>query len=69
MTLTEQEKRKLNRMADTLQTFLEEHEFELEASVASSVEDTISFLYELATSRATGDEDEDSYDRFATDDE
>lgn len=69
MTLTEQEKRKLNRMADSLQKFLEEHEFELEAATASSVEDTISFLYELATSRSGGDEEDDSYDRFATDDE
>jgi hypothetical protein len=69
MTLTEQEKRKLNRMADALQKFLEEHEFELEAATASSIEDTISFLFDLATSRAGNDEEEDSYDRFATDDE
>jgi len=69
MTLTEQEKRKLSRMADSLQTFLENHEFELEAATASSVEDTINFLYELANARPGNDEEEDSYDRFATDDE
>lgn len=71
MTLTEQEKRKLNRMADALQKFLEDHEFELEGATASSLEDTVSFLHELATSRAGGDgeEEEDKYDRFATDDE
>lgn len=69
MTLTEQEKRKLNRMADSLQAFLDDHEFELEGAISSSLEDTISFLYELATSRSGNDEEEDSYDRFATDDE
>lgn len=69
MTLTEQEKRKLNRMADTLQKFLEDHEFELEGAIASSLEDTISFLFDLATSKAGNDEEEESYDRFATDDE
>lgn len=68
MTITEQEKRKLNRIADTLQTFLDDHEFELEASISSSLEDTVSFIYELATSR-NNDEEEDGYDRFAADDE